>query len=200
MRHINEKIKKANKGIRVIKKLNLSLLRSSWMTMYQSFVRPHSDYGNIIYDQPNNASLSEKVESVQYYAALAITGAIKGTSKEKLYQELRLESSKYRRWLRRMCYLLLQLKFLPIFMTYFLPSKGRNVIQAFKPLRYRTELSQNSFLPFTISEWNKLDPDVRNVDTYSLFCKNLLAFVAPIEINFIAFMIHLVSNFFTDYN
>ena len=50
-----------------------------------------------------------------------------------------------------------------------------------KPLRCRTELFQNSSLPFTISEWNKLDPDVRNVDTYSLFRKNLLAFIRPIE-------------------
>ena len=31
------------------------------------------------------------------------------------------------------------------------------------------------------SEWHKLDPDVRNVDTYSLFHKNLLAFIRSIE-------------------
>ena len=51
----------------------------------------------------------------------------------------------------------------------------------FKPLRYCTELFQNSFLPFTISEWNKLNPDVRNVDTYSLFRKNFLTFIRPVE-------------------
>ena len=46
------------------------------------------------------------------------------------------------------------------------------------PLRtMRTELFQNLFLPLTTTEWNKLDFDVRNVDTYSLFCKNLLAFI-----------------------
>ena len=32
-------------------------------------------------------------------------GAIRGTSKEKLYQELGFESLKDRRWLRRLCYL-----------------------------------------------------------------------------------------------
>ena len=47
-----------------------------------------------------NSRLSDKIESVQYDAALAITGAIRGTSKEKLYQELGLESLKDRRWLR----------------------------------------------------------------------------------------------------
>ena len=59
-------------------------------------------------------------------------------------------------------------------MKYFLPSEGRKVTQvASNLLICRTELFQNSFLPFTISEWNKFDPEVRNVETYSLFHKNL---------------------------
>ena len=88
--HINEKIKKSTK-------MNLLLPRSSLLTIYKSFVRPHLDYGDVIYDQPNISRLSDKIESVQYNAALAITGAIRGTSKEKLYQELGLESLKDRR-------------------------------------------------------------------------------------------------------
>ena len=52
------------------------------------------------YGQSNNFCLSDKIESVQYNVALAITGAIRGTSKEKLYQELGPESLKNRRWLR----------------------------------------------------------------------------------------------------
>ena len=35
-----------------------------------------------MYDQPNNATLCQKIESVQYKVALAITGAIQGTSRE----------------------------------------------------------------------------------------------------------------------
>ena len=53
----------------------------------------------------------------------------------------------------------------------------------FKPLKCRTELFQNSFFRCTISEWNRLDLDVRNVDIYLLFCKNLLALIRPIENN-----------------
>ena len=85
--------------------MNLSLPRSSLLTIYKSFVRIYLDYGDVIYDQPNNSSLSDKIESVQYHAALAITGAIRGISKEKLYQELPLEYLRNRRWLRRMSYL-----------------------------------------------------------------------------------------------
>ena len=83
--HINEKIKKATKNINVIRKMNLSLPRSSLLTIYKSFVRPHLDNHGVIYDQPNNSSLSDKIESVQYNAVLAITGGVRGTSKEKLY-------------------------------------------------------------------------------------------------------------------
>ena len=49
------------------------------MTIYKAFLSPVFDYGNILYDQPQNESFCEKLESVQYKAALAITGAIQGT-------------------------------------------------------------------------------------------------------------------------
>ena len=51
--------------------------------LYKSFVRPHLDYGDIVY-QLNNESFICKLEEVQYNAALAITGAIKCTSHSKL--------------------------------------------------------------------------------------------------------------------
>ena len=45
----------------------------------------------MFYDQAYNMSFYHKLESIQYDACLAITGAIRGTSKEKIYQELGLE-------------------------------------------------------------------------------------------------------------
>ena len=41
---------------------------------------------------PHNSSFHQNLEKNQYNSALAITGAIRGTSKENLYQELGLES------------------------------------------------------------------------------------------------------------
>ena len=52
--HIKEKMSEAMKGIGAIQKLNKTLPRYSLITIYKSFVRPHLDYGDIIYDQPNN--------------------------------------------------------------------------------------------------------------------------------------------------
>ena len=76
--HINEKLKMVTKSINLLRKLNLTLSRSS-LLIYNSFFRPHLDYGDIVYDQPDNLSLSEKIESLHYNAALAIVSAIKGS-------------------------------------------------------------------------------------------------------------------------
>ena len=64
--------------------------RDSLVTICKSFIRPRLDYGDAIYDQPNNDSFSDKIEEqLQYKACLAITGAIQATSRECLYNELK---------------------------------------------------------------------------------------------------------------
>ena len=65
--------------------------------MYKSFVRPHLDYGDIVSHQPNNESLNQKIERIQYHAALEITGAFKETCQSKLYNKLGFESVEFRR-------------------------------------------------------------------------------------------------------
>ena len=60
-------------GISVIKKLNVILTSSFLLIIYKLFIRPHLDYMDVIYEQPNNNGLPEKV------AALVITAAIRGT-------------------------------------------------------------------------------------------------------------------------
>ena len=79
--HVKENITEANKGIGLIKNLTNTLPKDALLTIYKSFVRPHLDYGDIIYDQPQNESFCNKLESVQYNATLAITGAIQGDQK-----------------------------------------------------------------------------------------------------------------------
>ena len=52
--HLSEKIVKANKGIGLIMRLLKSLSRDTLLTIYKEFVRPHLDYGDIIYDNSGN--------------------------------------------------------------------------------------------------------------------------------------------------
>ena len=53
--------------------------------------------------QPNNESMNRKLKNVQWSADLSVTGAIKRTSRTKLYKELGLESLKSRRTIRCFC-------------------------------------------------------------------------------------------------
>ena len=48
-------------------------------------------------------SLNQKIERIQYNAALAITGAIKETSQSKFKKKLGFESLKFRRWFQKLC-------------------------------------------------------------------------------------------------
>ena len=57
----------------------------------------------MIYDQTYSASFHRKLESVQYSAYLTITVTVRGTSYEKLNQELGLETLQSRRWFRKLC-------------------------------------------------------------------------------------------------
>ena len=95
--HLKNIYSQVNETIGLLSKLHNTLRRLLLRTIYKSFARPHLDYGDIIYDQAYTASFHQKIESVQYNSALAITGAIRGTSKEKLYQELGLETAEKRR-------------------------------------------------------------------------------------------------------
>ena len=92
--HIQCILIRTRKIIGLIRKLQPIIPRAALLTIYKSFLRPHLDYGDVIYDRAFNKSFQNKLESVQYNAALAITGAIRGSSREKLYQELGLESLK----------------------------------------------------------------------------------------------------------
>ena len=81
-------LNKVNETLGLLIKLNNILPSSVLLTIYKDFVRTHLDYGSIIYDQAYNVTFRQKLELIQYNAFTALTGTIKGTSKEKFYEEL----------------------------------------------------------------------------------------------------------------
>ena len=101
--HRKNLFNKTNKTIGLLRKLSNLLPRQALVTIYKAFIRPYLDYGDVLYDQAFNNSFHAKIESIQYNACLAIRGAIRGTSREKIYQELGLESLQFRRWYRKLC-------------------------------------------------------------------------------------------------
>ena len=122
----------------------------------------------------------KKNESVQYNTALAITGAIKGSSREKLYEELAQEYLYRSRWTRRLC--LLYKVFStgqPSYIYDLLPPlrSSRRHVNSFNLVTCKSEYFKNSFIPNVIYEWNKLDPDIRSSASYNLFRNTLLKFI-----------------------
>ena len=81
--HLKNVFNKTNKTIGLLRKLSNLLPRPALVTIYKAFVRPHLDYGDVLYDQAFNNSFHAKMESIQNNACSAITGAIRGTSRKK---------------------------------------------------------------------------------------------------------------------
>ena len=52
---------KTNKTIALLRKLQNTLPRQALIIIYKAFVRPHLDYGDILYDQAYNASFHQKL-------------------------------------------------------------------------------------------------------------------------------------------
>ena len=63
--HIDQKIKKCNKTIGFIRQLSVNLPRNALLAIHKSFIRPHLDFGDILYDKPNNENFQNKMEKVQ---------------------------------------------------------------------------------------------------------------------------------------
>ena len=82
--HIKSAISKTRKGIGLLKYLSKYLPRQTLNELYKLYVRPYLDYGDVIYHIPAKVcdlsqnivlpNLMDKLESVQYSAALAVTG------------------------------------------------------------------------------------------------------------------------------
>ena len=67
--HLKNIYSKVNKTIGLLRKLHNTLPRLPLLTIYKSFIRPHLDYGDIMYDQAYTALFHQKIESVQYNSA-----------------------------------------------------------------------------------------------------------------------------------
>ena len=133
-------------------------------------------------DPPN---LMGKVESVQYQAALAVTGAWKGTSRVKIYNELGWEALSYRRSYRRILQLHKILdKKTPSYLYNKLPP-NRHVLNflphVFQEYDCRTERYGNSFYPDAVNLWNRVIQNLEHFPTYSELKKYLISLIRPIS-------------------
>ena len=173
-----------------MKKLSQILPRKSFLTIYKSFVRLNLDYADIIYDKPLNECFKKKIEMTQYNAALMIIGATKGTCRDKIYQELGLESLADRRWSRKLIFfhkiiLCLQPSYLQNYLTpcdnvrtYLTRYSTQKLVKTFSG---RTKAFELSFFLHCAKEWGNLSEELRNIDSINTFNLSIHYFVSPRE-------------------
>ena len=152
--HIREAIIKARKGIGIIRFLSKYVSRDVLDQIYKLYVRPHLDHRDIIYhryDPDFKLTFTKRLESTQYSAALAVSGAWRGTNTDKLYEELCWEILYYRRWYRRLCHF------------YKLRNNQR-------PLYLYSEIPQECTLHHNLHRANVYEANAKSTDRFSHMC------------------------------
>ena len=168
------------------------------------------DYCDIIYHLPRSTStfdcpinlnfMMQSFESIQYQAALAVSGAWKGSSTTKLYEELGWESLSGRRWLRRLCqFYKIQNDLTPSYLREPIPQPrmflyGQRRENVLHEIPCSSSRFLNSFYPDTIRSWNNIGYEFRNCSSLSKFKSKLLNLNPKSQ--YLVFMTLVVLNFY----
>ena len=119
--HIFKIYEKASKRLNMLKGIKFKVDRTILRKLYKSLVRPLIEYADVLWEGCTESE-SDLLEHVQYEAAKIVTGAMKGTSKHRLMQEIGWEDLKTRRAIHK---LLLYFKIVnnlcPSYLTNLLP-------------------------------------------------------------------------------
>ena len=76
----------------------MKINRNTLDKLYKSLIRPLMEYADVVWDSCCD-NVSDLLKSVQYEFAKIVTGAMKGTERQRLLEELAWERLKTRRFL-----------------------------------------------------------------------------------------------------
>ena len=85
-RHIKSILSKCRILVGCLRSFKYRLSRKSLETMYKSFIMPHFDFSDVIWDNCTDHQ-SEALEALHLDALRTIVGTVRGTSHQKLYAE-----------------------------------------------------------------------------------------------------------------
>ena len=166
--HINHIVKKTTMLISCLRSYKYKFNRKVLETLYKSFIRPHFDYADVVWDNCTD-KLSDILENLNLEAIRTIVGAVRGTSHEKLYKESGFTSLKERRKRHKLIKYHkiindnppeLLLKLLPPLVSAVNPYHKRRPHQRVVP-SFKTELYRKSFIPSTTMLWNELPDNIQ---------------------------------------
>ena len=172
---------KAWQRINIMRQLKYDLDRNSLETIYKSFIRPLLEYADVISDICTQQNKNE-LELIQLEAARISTGAAKLVSVDNLYIETGWETLVARRNKQKLVLFYKMFNDLtPPYLSSLVPPLVQNASRynlcnsnETQTIASRTTLFYNSFLPSSIQNWNRLNPDIRNSGTLDAFKHKLI--------------------------
>ena len=178
--HIENITVNASRCLDVLNALKYKLDRHTLEKLYVSFIRSKLEYASTVWDNCNQ-QLKDMVENVQYRAAKIISGATHRTSHKIVYKELGWEYLEERRKKQRLkVFYKIKNKTAPKYLQNIIPpplaEQNRYELRNdnnYHPPRTRTSAFQNSFLPATLTDWNRLDNDLKSSESIDSFTNML---------------------------
>ena len=130
---------------------------------------------------------TQKLEQTQYSAALTVSGAWRGTNRQRLYNELGWETLYNRRWYRRLChYFNLNNTKSPEHLFKEIPAARQTCYNLRNQHMYSLSIDKtvrfsNTYFSNAPFEWNLLDSDTRCSTSIAEFKRRLLSKIRPAE-------------------
>ena len=144
--------------------------------MYKSFILPHFDYADIMWDNCTETQ-SNLLENMHLEAVRIIIGAVKGTNHQQLYKESgfcsvkerrrRHKLTKHHKIVTSLCPEYLQ-SLLPSLVSELNPYHRRRPMERTVP-RCKSELFRSSFFQSTTMPWNNLPENFKQSSSLSEF-------------------------------
>jgi len=178
--HINNIIRTVTLLLSCLRSYKYSLSRKALENMYKSFVLPHFDYADVIWDNCTEGNCN-RLEKLHLEAIRIILGTVKGTSHELLYSESGFCPLKERRRRHKLIYFHKMLNDrVPASVSNLTPPlvSSTNPYHRRRPLERKvptckTELYKKSFVPSTAALWNDLPENIQSTTSLSLLKKFL---------------------------
>ena len=178
--HITSLITKCRPLVSCLKSYKYRLNRKSLEIMYKSFILPHFDYADVVWDNLTQRQI-EDLEDIQLEALRTIVGTVRGTSHDVIYKEsgfipLRIRRERHKlilffKFVNGLLPTHLSCKF-PELVSNFQHYPRRRPLQRQPPL-WNYEFYHKSYFPTSTELWNNLPDDIKSITSISAFKRYL---------------------------
>ena len=175
--HVTSLVAKCRPLVSCLKSYKYRLNRRSLEIMYKSYILPHFDYADVVWDNLTQRQIQD-LEEIQLEALRTIIGTVRGTSHDVIYNESGFIPLRIRRERHK---LILFFKFvnglLPTHLSRKFPELASNFQTRYprrrslerKQLQWNLEIYHQSYFPISTELWNNLPENIKSITSISAF-------------------------------